>query len=333
MTCRVPFALGLFFGLLIVTQSSQALTLKIATISPDGATWMNEMRKGAEEIEQRTARRVRFRFYPGGVMGSDKNVLRKIRIGQLQGGAVTGGGLGPIYFDSQIYSVPFAFRSEEEVDYVRAHMDRLIADGLLERGFVSFGIAEGGFAYLMSNAPIRDNEDLKGHKVWLPEGDRLSRAVYDAAHISPVSLPLPDVLTGLQTGLIDTIGSSPVGAIALQWHTRVKYVTDTPLLYLYGILIVDRKVFNKIDAADQAVVREVMGKVFKRLDRINREENHQAREALRKQGIEFITPAPGSEQRWNEIVAQALDHGRSDLFTPDVLATLHRYLDEYRSRH
>ena len=333
MTRRMSLAVGLCFTLSLVAQSSAALTLKIATISPDGTTWMNEMRKGAREIEQRTSNRVRLRFYPGGVMGSDKNVLRKIRIGQLQGGAVTGGGLEQIYFDSQIYSVPFAFRSEDEVDYVRARMDRQIADGLLARGFVSFGIAEGGFAYLMSNAPIRDVEDLKGHKVWVPEGDRLSRAVFDAAHISPVSLPLPDVLTGLQTGLIDTIGSSPIGAIALQWHTRVKYVTDTPLMYLYGILIVDRKAFDKIDPADQAAVREVMGAVFKRLDGINREENHQAREALRGQGIEFIAPAPGSEQRWNEIADQALDHGRDDLFTPAVLTALHRYLDEYRSRH
>jgi TRAP-type C4-dicarboxylate transport system substrate-binding protein len=157
--------------------------------------------------------------------------------------------------------------------------------------------------------------------------------VFEAANISPVPLPLSDVLTGLQTGLIDTVGASPIGAIALQWHTRVKYVTDTPLMYLYGTLIVDKKSFEQISAADQAVVKEVMNGVFHRLDRINREENRQARRALQEQGLVFVEPAHDSEKRWGEIVVAALDHGSSGLFSSQIIATLQHHLDEYRARH
>lgn len=320
--------------LLAFFSQATALTLKIATISPDGTTWMKALRQGAAEIKTRTAGRVKIRFYPGGIMGSDRNVLRKIRIGQLHGGALTGGGLQQIYMDSQIYSLPFTFRSLQEVDYVRERMDPLIIKGLYERGYVSFGLAEGGFAYLMSNQPIRANEDLKGHKVWVPEGDTMSQMAFSAAHVSPVPLPLPDVLTGLQTGLIDTIGSSPVGAIALQWHTRVKYVTDTPLIYLYGILIVKRQVFERLDAADQAVVRAVMSAVFKRLNHLNREENAQARQALMDEGVEFVQPTRAAQHDWDNLLTQLIQEGKQgDRFpSREILNILLAHLDAFRSR-
>lgn len=320
--------------LLIAFSSVHALTLKIATISPDGTTWMKEMRRGADEIKQRTNGRVKFRFYPGGVMGSDKHVLRKIRIGQLHGGALTGGGLEEIYGDSQIYSLPFAFRSQAEVDYVRERMDESLIRGLYQRGFVSFGMAEGGFAYLMANQPIHNRDELKEHKVWVPEGDRISRLVFEEADISPVPLPLPDVLTGLQTGLIDTVGTSPIGAIALQWHTRVKYVTDAPLMYLYGILIVSRKAFDRIAAEDQLIVKSVMRDVFKRLNRLNREENRQARQALLAQGIKFVTPSENNQQQWEGVMQTAMQRmNGSSIISPEVMETLQRYLNDYRRMH
>lgn len=319
-------------ALIIGCHQAQALTLKIATISPDGTSWMEELRRGAEEIERRTEGRVSLRFYPGGVMGSDKTVLRKMRIGQLHGGALTGGSLTEIYPDSQIYSLPFAFRSHAEVDYVRSRMDDLILQGLEERGFVSFGLAEGGFAYLMSNRPIRRSDDLKDQKIWMPEGDRMSQLMFDAAGISPVPLPLSDVLTGLQTGLIDTVGTSPIGALALQWYTRIDYVTDAPLMYLYGLMMIDRRYFGRIEPADQATVREVMADVFRRLDRINRQENQEARQVLADRGIEFIEPSPEERERWNRVMVEAIDHmKRTDYFSEPIVETLRRHLDEYRS--
>ena len=107
----------LLIVLLLGTAPSRALDIKIATLAPDGTLWMQEMRKGAEEIARRTDGRVVFKFYPGGSMGSDRNVLRKIRAGQLHGGMLTGGALSDIYTDAQLYGLPFLFRSYEELDY------------------------------------------------------------------------------------------------------------------------------------------------------------------------------------------------------------------------
>lgn len=279
----------------------QAKTFKIATISPDGTYWMKQMRAGAKEIKEKTQGRVKFKFYPGGVMGNDDSVMRKIRIHQLHGGAVTNGTLEKINEDMTIYGLPFIFSSLEQSDLVRKNTDKLLLDGLEKNGFVSFGIAKGGFTYMMSKHPIDSIEMLKTLKPWVPEGNEVGYGVYRHAGISPVSLPLSDVLTGLQTNLIDTVITSPIGALALQWHTGIKYVVDLPLTYLVAAMIIDKKAFGKLSKADQATVREVMGKVYKQIDEQNTRDSINARQALLNQGVKFITLSEDELKNWYSI--------------------------------
>jgi len=316
---------------LLFPVASQAVTLKIASIAPDGTSWMNEMRKGADEIQARTDGRVSFRFYPGGIMGNDKSVLRKIRAGQLHGGALTGGGVAEVYPEANVYSMPFLFRDYSEVDYVRERMDPVLLEGIKEKDFISFGFSEGGFAYLMSTSPIAGIDDLRGHKVWVPEGDEISRAAFEATNVSPVSLPLTDVLTGLQTGLIDTVAGSAIGAIALQWHTRVKYLTDAPLLYLYGSMVLKRQAFEKLEPADQKIVQEVMSSVFSRLNKLNRKDNESALKAIQAQGIALVEPEPEERERWRNSVNGAMDKLlQNGLFKAEMLQRVEKLLGDYR---
>ncbi len=319
------------FFLAFISAPLYAKTFKIATIAPDGTTWMEELKKGADEIKKRTDGRVKFRFYPGGIMGNDKSVLRKIRVGQLHGGAITGGGLSEIYSDAQIYSLPLAFRSYDEVDYIRKQMDQDLIAGMKEKGFISFGIGEGGFAYVMSDKAISNVDDMSDHKVWSPEGDVLSRAAFESVGVSPIPLPLTDVLTGLQTGLINTVAASPMGAIALQWHTKIKHVTDTPLMYLYGTMVVKRKVFEKLSSQDQSTVKEVMAAVFERLDELNRSDNEKANVALKEQGIHFVMPSETEQAQWSGAVTVAIDKLiKQGIFSKDIIDSFNTHLSTYR---
>jgi TRAP-type C4-dicarboxylate transport system substrate-binding protein len=266
-------------------------------------------------------------------MGNERSVLRKMRIGQLHGGAFTAGSLADVYPDMQIYSLPLAFESYEEVDYVRARMDEVLLKNLTDTGFVSFGLIETGFAYLMSSKPAASFSDLEGKKAWIPEGDLIGEAILDAAGLTPTPLPLSDVLTGLQTGLIDTIAGPPVGAVALQWFTKVKYLTEMPIIYSYGALIVSEKAFKRIDEADQAIVREVMGRVSGELDRRAREDNDGAKRALAKQGIAFIDLTPENLKQWQEVADEATKRlAEKKVFSPEMMAEIEEHITAFRKQ-
>src|SRR5210317_669075 len=159
---NVKAILGAVLTVMLLAPGAAAQTkLKIATMAPDGSFWMNELQAAAKLIEQRTGGRVDFRFYPGGTMGSDSAVLRKIRIGQLQGGVLLAGGLARVDQDFDIYGLPLMFRTFDEVDYVRQRIDQKVMDSLAGSGLVVFGIAETGFTYLMSAEPTRTFADLR----------------------------------------------------------------------------------------------------------------------------------------------------------------------------
>lgn len=314
------------------TASVDAATLKLATLAPAGTTWMKQMKLGAGLIKQRTEGRVKLKFYPGGVMGNDQSVHRKIRIGQLHGGAFTPGGLAKVDSSIQSLGLPMLFKSLDEVDYVRERVDPVMKQQMEAKGFVILGISGGGFARILSKQPLKDLESIRDSKVWVPEGDKIGQTVFRALGITPISLPISDVFTGLQTGLIETVAVNPTSAIAFQWHTSTAYMTDVPIGYIVGVLAVQQKAFNKLSAPDQAIVREEMARVFNRLDKLNRDDNKAARAALANQGITFIDANPGEAERWRKISTQSVDEMISnDVISREIVGLVRDHLQEIRN--
>ena len=309
---------------------AQAIELKIASVAPDGSSWMREMRAGADEIRDRTEGRVVMKFYPGGVMGNDRQVLRKIRIGQLHGGAFAGGGLAARYAAINLYSIPLLFRSLDEVDYVRERMDSKLQAGLEAAGFITFGFVEGGFAHMMANEPIGRVEDMRRRKVWIPEGDQVSFLALEALGLSPVALMPTDVLIGLQTGLLDVVAASPVVALVLQWHTTVKYMIDLPIAYSIGIFALDARIFGRLSVDDQETIRVVMSDINRSLDAQARTDNQQAREVMEGFGIEFVSVDSVDVANWQSIISTIYPQlrVRNDIdeeFFDELLKTLREY--------
>ncbi len=316
---------------LIFNNPVQAVTLKIATLSPDGSFWMQKLREGGDEIAKKTEGRVEFKFYPGGVMGKDKDVLRKIRLRQLQGAAVTGNTLSHIYPDIRLYTLLLKFHGLDEVDYVRQKMDKELMTGLEQNGFVSLGLAEIGMAYIMSIEPVQELDQMRSRKAWVPENNKLALVALEAFSISPIPLPIRDVLMGLQTNMIDIVAGSPIAALALQWHTKVKYVTDLPLSYIFGVLALDQKAFNKIAEQDQVTVRSVMDRIIKEVDQQNRQDNLKAKDAMIKQGIQFLEPTKKAAEELRKISIIANEKLVKDgNLSADTVKELNKHLADYR---
>ena len=302
------FALaGLLFGPLATAETSKivATTLKIATVSPEGSSWMRVLREAVAEVETATEGRVKFKIYPGGTRGDDAQVLRRIRARALHGGLVTAAVFNSIYKDIQIYNLPMAFRSFQEVDAVRAALDAELLAGLAAVGFECFGIAEVGMAYAMSTKPARTVAEGRRLKVWMPQGDAAAERTLQAFGIAPVPLPIGDVYNGLQTELVDTVAVPPVAAVPLMWHTRLKYIVDLPLMYIYGLFVVKSDALRDVSPPDMEVLRRVMRNATVEADRLNRADHDGAWQALASQGIRTIEPTPAEVEDWRSHAAAA----------------------------
>lgn len=289
-------------SLLLAAPAALAQTLKIATIAPEGSSWMKDMRSGAKAIEEHTGGRVKFKIYGGGVQGNDKQVMRKMRTGQLHGGAFTSGAMNKFHKDADLFSMPMLFNSIDEVRFVRQEMDAEIRQRLEDAGYVNFGFAGAGFAYMMSNRPLATLNDLKGQKVWIPEGDPIGFAALKALGIAPVIMPITDVMTGLQTDLLDSVTVPPVGALVFQWHTRLSYITELPLAYVYAALLIDKRAFSRLAPDDQQVVRDVMEGIYRKFNQYGVAENREALQVLVRNGLQMVRPDNGEVDEWRTIV-------------------------------
>jgi TRAP-type C4-dicarboxylate transport system substrate-binding protein len=231
-----------------------------------------------------------------------------------------------------LYGIPLLFRSLEEVDYVRARIDPKLAAGLERSGFISLGFSEGGFANLMANEPIRSVEDMRRKKVWVPDGDQISFLAMERLGLSPVVLPATDVLTGLQTGLLDVVAASPVAALVLQWHTKIKYRTELPVSYSMGLFAVDARAMRGLSDHDQRVVREVIGEVMAGIDSTSRDDNRRAAEVMTDAGVAPVAVNVADVDGWRQTIESIYPdlRGRPDLDAA-LLEELLSLLEEYRA--
>jgi TRAP-type C4-dicarboxylate transport system substrate-binding protein len=298
------FIAALIFSLMFSAPALAQQVIKIATVAPDGSAWMRELRAAAAETQKNTQGRVLVKFYPGGVMGSDAVVLRKMRLGQLQGGMLTSSDLAAVYPDAAAYSLPFLFDNWSQVEQTRPQVDPLLAKGFETKGLKMLAASDVGFAYLMSTKPLKSRADMMGAKLWIPQNDEIAERTFKLGGVSPILLPLGDVFTSLQTGLVDTVANTPAGTVALQWHGKLKTMLDLPLSFVVGYVVMDLKAWEKISPADQVVVSNAFKAAAVRVDSNIRHDDASALAAMKKQGLTVSQLDPAETVRWKQIGAQ-----------------------------
>jgi TRAP-type C4-dicarboxylate transport system substrate-binding protein len=275
---------------------------------------MKELRAASAEIKAGTQGRVDVKYYPGGVMGNDAVVLRKMRLGQLQGGVLTSSELAQVYPDAAIYSLPFLFDNWTQADKARALVDPMLAKGFEAKGMTMLSASDVGFAYVLSVKPLKSAKDVAGAKLWIPQNDEIAERTFKAGGSSPILLPLGDVFTSLQTGMVDAVPNTPAGAVALQWHGKLKNMIDLPLSFVVGFVVVDNKAFAKISAADQALVLKAFRACGARMDAAIKRDDVAALAAMKKQGLQVNEMPPAEVAHWKQIGAKV---------TQDMIAAGH----------
>jgi len=326
---------GLFLVLLLCNpaHSRTKYLFKVASIAPDGSVWAKRFMDFADEVEKKSNGEVGFKVYLGGVMGDDTAMYRKMQIGQLHGGGFTMTGIGPVVPDFRVMGIPFLFNSYEEVDHVSKGLLPHLEKAFAEKDLELVAMTEVGFVYSMSTRPLLTLEDLEKSKSWVPSGDPISASFLEQLDITPIPLQIPDVLTALQTGMVDTVYNSLYGSIVLQWYTKAKNISDTPFGYAYGALLLDRKKFSRLPPEYATLIKTSADKHFNLLIADTRKSNEEARQVLKDNKVLFTVPPP---EEISQLCAKRTDTVRlveGKEFSSEIYTTAMQLLNDFRSRH
>jgi TRAP-type C4-dicarboxylate transport system substrate-binding protein len=317
----------LVFGFLMLFSSLafSAQQIKLAVLVPEGTTWGNSLKKLSKEVETATKGEVTFKVYYGGVSGDEPDVLRKIRIGQLSGGIFTGKTLGDIHGDVRIMETPFTFyHSQQKASSALEKLSPQFSQLLKSKGFVNLGFYEIGMVYLVSTKKVSNMSELKGVKIWSWEGDDLVKAMIESLELVSVPLALPDVLSSLSTGIINAAYAPPLAILALQWHTKVKYLVDFPTAFSIGALVVSDKVWGKIKPEHQQIITTVAQKYVKEANQKSISENEQARAQLKKSGIEFVKFPDADTKAAASVRSNVIKKLQGKLFSSKIVQELEK---------
>lgn len=324
----------LAFSFFLVTGQATAKpkhTFKIASLAPDGSVWVTKFKEFADEVTEKTGGEVGFRIYPGGVMGDDVSMYRKMRVGQLHGGGFTMTGIATIIPDFRVMAIPFLLKSYEEVDAVKEGLIPLWHKEFADKGMEMVALTEVGFIYTMSTNPIATTTELQKSTSWVPTGDPLSATFMTSIGINPVQLSIPDVLSSLQTGLVDTVYNSLYGSIVMQWFTKARYITDTPFGYAYGVFLLDKKKFNKLTKEQQNILQTAADHHFADLLNETRKSNIESRKVLQDHGVTFVVAEEKSMIELEKYRVKTIPQMVGDSFSKEIYEALDSILQKYRA--
>jgi TRAP-type C4-dicarboxylate transport system substrate-binding protein len=332
MTTSRLLAVLLAAGLAASARAQDVKYIKFATLAPEGSTWMNVMTDLSKELEKTTGGKLKFKFYPGAMAGEDKDVVKKIRIGQLQAAGFTGVGLGEIAPEVRLLDSPWLFRDRRELQHVREKFAAPLDAAVEKGGFVVLGWTDLGSVYVFSKNPISGPDDMKTAKMWVWEGDPIAEAAYKALGVNPIPLSVVDVMQSLQTGMIDAVYGPPLGVVALQWFQRLKNIYPVPMAESTGAVLISKKFFDALPDDQRAALVDISKRQLKRLNDLSDADNDKALVSLQKQGLTLAAkPGPAVMSRYEELGKAARRELAGRLFDAKLLDEVEKELAAFRA--
>jgi TRAP-type transport system periplasmic protein len=307
--------------------------LRLATLAPNGSKWMQVFDKGAAETAKATTDRVKIKYYPGGEQGDEKDFISKIKLGQLDGAAVTAVGLSMIDESIRVLELPMMFDTTEEVDYVADKLWPYFQKKFEKKGFKLNDRGEVGWVHFMSKTEVKSLAALKAQKLWIWGDDNLVGAMFKKLEISGVALGVPEVDAALTSGRINACYGSPLAAVALQWYTKVRFMTSMPMSFAIGATVMSIDSLKKLSDADQQTVAKISRTLGKKLRGSIRKENENAQKTMTRKGL-TISATPddmraefkkNAEEVWKSLVGK--------MYTQAELDMVLKYRAEYRASH
>ncbi|MDZ7581519.1 MAG: TRAP transporter substrate-binding protein DctP [Deltaproteobacteria bacterium] len=310
--------------------AAQATVIKVALITPEGSAWTDSLHKLAAAVAERTKGAVTFTVYAGGIAGDELDVLRKMQADRIHAAGFSGVGLGILVPPVRLLEAPLLFKTEAEIDFVKNELADRFAAEFEQKGFILLGFAEAGFVYFFSSASMSGPQGFDPLKMWVWKGDPVAKTSLEALGIKTYPLQLTDVTTGLETGMINAFYSPPAAAIAYQWHAKVGYMLDYPMVNSTGAFLIKKSVFDRLSKENRIILREASAGFCDELVHISRRVNAEAREVLLNAGIVFEKPTEDQLRRFETKARQIHADNIDRLYSRDLFDTVTTLLEERR---
>ena len=313
------------------TSSAQkSVTVKLASVVPENSIWDKNLKQMAADWSQATGGRVTLTVFAGGSQGDEPTVLRKMRVDALQAAALTGIGLGTIDASFNVFDVPFFFNSYDELNEVTARLTPEISKRVEAKGFVLLNWGHGGWIQVFTKKPVRTLDELKKTKLWTSAGNDRMVQWFKANGFEPRAMAMTDITTGLTTGMIEAVPTTPLAAMLFQYYRQTPNMIDIGLGPVVGATVITRKAWNAIPAADRPKLLAAAAEVQKRLQADVPKQDAAAIAAMKRSGL-TVTEATGPE--WRQAIDALAKTMRGEMVPPDMFDLAVKARDAYRRQH
>ena len=324
---------SIFFSISALTaQAAGEIVLKVATLAPQGSQWYKILQEMGAEWQKVSDGLIVSRFYPGGVAGDDRDLVRKMRLGTLDAGLLTVNGLSAIDRAVLGLEIPLAYSDYRQLDCVLEKMGPQLERRMEAQGFIVLGWSEAGWAHFFTKSPVRTPDDMRKLKMFIWAGDDLYVELWKKAGFNPVPLPSTEIATALQTGLVNAVTVSPQGILLLQWYRQIHYMTDFKWAVFLGGIVISKSTWEKIPAEIRPAVRQAALKAALRLRDFSRQSDQSDVEVLKKNGVEVVSVDEKTLNEWRRLIESILPQVRGSYLPAESLDTAMKLKDQCRKQ-
>ncbi len=331
LVLRTLLLTALLLGLALPASAAD-MTIKWATLAPEGTTWFKALRQIGDQWQEISGGKVKVRIYAGGVVGNETSMIRKMRIGQLHGGQITSIGLVDFDPGPQVINSPMLIRSNAELDFVMEDMGPKFDERLLEKGLVVLTWGDAGWVHLFTKSPMTDPDSTKDYKIYAYDGDPEAVKLFETFGFNPVVMTATDVLPSLQSGLVNSFPSTRLGALSLQWFALAPYMMDVPWAPLMGATVISKDVWDQIPAEYHEPFMKAARDIGDSVRNEIRRQDEKAVPVMEKFGLKVSTPNAEERARWDKLGAEAAQLWADKVVPPEIFNKVKSLVAEYRSK-
>lgn len=297
------YILSLLFSLSVILPSS-GITLKLASPFPEGTEWHRSLSRMSREWNDVSDGRVRIKIYPGGIAGTQGDVIRKMRFGQIDMTILTSSAMASIVPKTHLLTLPFYLTTEEELDFALREIAPSFQEDFLKKGFRVLGWSKSGWINFFSKEKILTPENLKGNKLLISPDTPAMINAFKEMGFNVIPQDINNTLMALQSGMGSSFYATPLGAAAYQWFALAKNMLDMKVAPMVGGIMISQRTWKKIPQKFHSDLQASVEGIAKGFYEKTKKLDDQAIRVMKENGLQIHKISQDTLSQWKGLVGE-----------------------------